>query len=53
VPFVPILGIIVCAALMYSLGAANWLRLIIWLIIGIVIYFSYGIKRSKLQKPDK
>jgi basic amino acid/polyamine antiporter, APA family len=51
VPVVPILGILVCVLLMYSLGPANWLRLIIWLIAGIVIYFSYGIKNSKLQRP--
>jgi APA family basic amino acid/polyamine antiporter len=52
VPLVPVLGILVCVAMMYILGAANWLRLIIWLIIGIVIYFGYGVKNSKLQKRD-
>jgi APA family basic amino acid/polyamine antiporter len=50
VPVIPILGIVVCTGLMYTLGPANWLRLIIWLIIGVVIYFIYGIKNSKLQK---
>jgi APA family basic amino acid/polyamine antiporter len=50
VPFVPILGIIVCTGLIYTLGPANWLRLIIWLVIGIFIYFGYGVKKSKLQK---
>ncbi len=50
VPVVPVLGIIVCVTMMYILGAANWLRLIIWLIIGVVIYFRYGIKNSRLQK---
>jgi len=50
VPLVPVLGIIVCVSMMYILGAANWLRLLIWLVIGVVIYFSYGIKNSKLQK---
>lgn len=52
VPLVPILGIIVCVAMMCMLGPANWLRLIIWLIVGVAIYFSYGIKNSKLQKSD-
>lgn len=50
VPVVPILGILVCTGLMYSLGPANWLRLIIWLAIGAVIYVFYGIKNSRLQK---
>jgi basic amino acid/polyamine antiporter, APA family len=49
VPVIPILGIIVCCGLIYTLGPENWLRLIIWLVIGVAIYFSYGIKRSKLQ----
>lgn len=50
VPLVPILGILVCTGLMYSLGPANWLRLIIWLAIGAFIYFFYGIRNSRLQK---
>jgi APA family basic amino acid/polyamine antiporter len=49
VPYVPLLGIAFCAAMIYGLGWANWLRLIVWLIIGIAIYFGYGRKRSKLQ----
>ncbi|MEJ7646998.1 MAG: amino acid permease [Chryseolinea sp.] len=50
VPVIPVLGIIVCGGLIYTLGPANWLRLLIWLIIGSFIYFSYGIKNSKLQR---
>lgn len=50
VPLVPILGILVCTGLMYSLGPANWLRLVIWLAIGAFIYIFYGIKNSRLQK---
>jgi APA family basic amino acid/polyamine antiporter len=49
VPVIPILGILVCAGLIYTLGPANWLRLLIWLIIGVFIYIGYGIKNSKLQ----
>jgi APA family basic amino acid/polyamine antiporter len=52
VPVIPVLGIIVCCGLIYTLGPANWLRLIIWLIIGISIYFSYGVKNSKLQSKN-
>ncbi len=53
VPVVPTLGILVCAGLMYTLGPANWLRLIIWLIIGIIIYFMYGVKNSRLQQRKR
>jgi APA family basic amino acid/polyamine antiporter len=49
VPVVPVLGIVVCTGLIYTLGPANWLRLIVWLILGVFIYFRYGIKNSKLQ----
>ena len=53
VPLVPILGIIVCFAMIYGLGWTNWLRLIGWLAIGLVIYFTYGKKHSKLNNPEK
>jgi len=49
VPFIPLLGIAFCVAMIYGLGWANWLRLFVWLIIGIIIYFGYGHKHSKLQ----
>jgi APA family basic amino acid/polyamine antiporter len=42
VPVVPILGILFCVLLMFSLPAENWLRLLIWLVIGFAIYFGYG-----------
>src|SRR5206468_4513536 len=47
-PVVAVLGIVVCGAMIYGLGWTNWLRLIVWLVIGLVFYFSYGIKHSKL-----
>jgi len=53
VPVIPILGILVCTGLMYTLGPANWLRLVIWLIVGVLIYTGYGIKNSKLQKDTE
>jgi APA family basic amino acid/polyamine antiporter len=49
VPVVPILGVLVNLALMSGLGVDNWLRLLVWLVIGLVIYFTYGRKRSTLQ----
>ncbi len=54
-PMVPVtatLGIIICAAMIFGLGWTNWARLIIWLIIGLVIYFSYSRKHSLLNKKD-
>src|SRR6476659_8284559 len=42
VPVVSTLGIIVCGAMIYGLGWTNWMRLLVWLVIGLVFYFSYG-----------
>jgi len=50
VPLVPILGIIICGAMIFGLGWTNWARLIIWLLIGFVIYFGYSRKHSKIQQ---
>src|SRR4051812_20707861 len=50
VPLVPILGIGTCLFMMVFLPGDTWLRLIIWLAIGLVIYFGYGRKHSVLQK---
>ena len=49
VPVVPILGVIANGYMMAKLGWINWARLIIWLAIGLVIYFTYGRKHSKVQ----
>jgi APA family basic amino acid/polyamine antiporter len=48
--FVPIAGILLCLMLMFSLPWENWLRLGIWLAVGLVIYFSYGHKHSVLAR---
>ena len=48
-PFVAIMGILVCGAMIFGLGWTNWLRLAVWLVIGLVFYFGYGIKHSRLQ----
>lgn len=53
VPFVPIMGILFCGAMVAGLGWTNWLRLIGWLLIGIVIYFAYSKKNSVLQNKSK
>ncbi len=49
-PVVAILGIVVCAAMIFGLGWTNWLRLFGWLAIGMIIYFAYSIRNSHLQK---
>lgn len=50
VPIIPILGMLVCGAMIFGLGLPNWLRLLAWLAIGFVIYFGYSVKHSKLSK---
>jgi APA family basic amino acid/polyamine antiporter len=52
-PFVPILGILACLLLMFSLPVENWYRLIAWMAIGFVIYFLYGYHHSELRKRDE
>lgn len=53
VPLVPILGIIVCLAMIYGLGWTNWARLGGWLVLGLVFYFVYSKKNSRLNNPNK
>ena len=50
-PVVAVLGILVCGAMIFGLGWTNWLRLIAWLVIGLVFYFSYGQKHSRIDLP--
>jgi basic amino acid/polyamine antiporter, APA family len=46
VPVVPILGALVCMAMIYGLGWPNWARLGAWLALGLVVYFAYGIRKA-------
>ena len=46
-PVTPILGILTCLYLMSGLPRDTWIRLFAWLAIGLVIYFSYGIKKTR------
>lgn len=50
VPLVPILGIFTCLLLMFSLPEENWLRLFIWLALGMLIYIFYGRRHSVMKK---
>lgn len=53
VPFVPIMGIIICLSQMFALPFDTWVRLIAWMAIGLVIYFLYGYRHSKLAATDR
>jgi uncharacterized membrane protein len=46
----PVIGILTNLYLMTELGASNWLIFVIWLVIGLGIYFSYGFRHSKLAR---
>ena len=47
---IPVLGLLTNLYLMAHLGITNWMRFGIWLVIGLVIYFGYSMRRSKLRK---
>jgi APA family basic amino acid/polyamine antiporter len=53
VPFIPILSALVSFALMLGLPFDTWLRLVIWMAIGLVLYFAYGYKHSELRKRQQ
>jgi APA family basic amino acid/polyamine antiporter len=47
-PLFPVLGMLSCSALMAFLPTGTWLRFVVWLTIGLVVYFTYSIRHSKL-----
>jgi APA family basic amino acid/polyamine antiporter len=49
VPFVATAGIVTCGAMIYGLGRTNWMRLLVWLVVGMVIYVGYSRKHSRLE----
>ena len=50
---IPFLGVMSCTYLMTELGIINWMRFGIWLVVGLVIYFLYGYKNSKLRERQE
>ncbi len=48
-PVIPSLGIIFCLYLMFSLPVETWVRFAIWMVLGMIVYFMYGYKHSKIQ----
>ena len=49
IPFTPIMGIAVSLLMMFSLAWQTWARLIIWLVVGLIIYFTYSVKHSRVR----
>jgi basic amino acid/polyamine antiporter, APA family len=49
-PLIPLLGILSCGYLMISLPVVTWLRFAIWMAVGVVVYFIYSYRHSKLNK---
>ncbi|WP_375462340.1 amino acid permease [uncultured Methylobacterium sp.] len=52
VPLVPILGILTCGAMMVSLDGETWLRLVVWLVIGLAIYFGWSRAHSRVGREE-
>ncbi len=50
---IPVLGLLINLYLMTELGVTNWVRFILWLFVGLIIYFAYGYKHSKLNKANR
>jgi basic amino acid/polyamine antiporter, APA family len=50
VPFIPIAGAIICLGQMFFLPWATWIRLLGWLVLGMLIYFGYGYRHSRLNR---
>lgn len=50
VPLFPIVGVVLCATLMLSLPILTWIRFVVWLAIGLVIYFLYSVRHSRLRQ---
>jgi len=50
VPVFPILGVLLCVVLMLSLPVMTWIRFVVWLVIGLVIYFLYSVRHSNLRR---
>jgi basic amino acid/polyamine antiporter, APA family len=53
VPVVPVLGILFNGYMMYKLGAINWYRLVVWLVVGMFVYFFYSLNHSSVQRGSR
>jgi APA family basic amino acid/polyamine antiporter len=53
VPLVPSLAILSCLWLMLNLSVGTWIRFLVWLAIGLIVYFGYGARRSRLREREQ
>ena len=53
VPLTPIISIVACVYLMFQLPRVTWERFGVWLLVGLVIYFLYGVRHSRLRIKDE
>ncbi|HYH30585.1 MAG TPA: amino acid permease, partial [Pseudonocardia sp.] len=53
VPLVPILAVLACVWLMINLSVETWLRFVVWMLVGIVVYFAYGHSHSRLGQQER
>ncbi|MSR75948.1 MAG: amino acid permease [Planctomycetes bacterium] len=52
-PITPLISALACLGLIFGLEASNWLRFAVWLALGVLVYFCYGIRHSRLAKPQE
>ena len=52
VPVFPIIGALLCVYLMIDLPGATWVRFLVWMAIGLLIYFAYGMRNSRLRRGE-
>ena len=51
-PVVPLLAVVSCVYLMLQLPWVTWVRFVVWLALGLVVYFAYGYHHSRLRQQD-
>jgi basic amino acid/polyamine antiporter, APA family len=53
VPVVPIVAVLICVYLMLNLTGETWTRFLVWMVVGLIIYFAYGRRHSRLARPQR
>jgi basic amino acid/polyamine antiporter, APA family len=52
VPLVPVVAVLICLYLMLNLTGETWVRFLVWMVIGLVVYFAYGRRHSRLRREQ-